>query len=638
MLDLRQAAKELIIGVLIVKKNATIRIILGCGLALSLGLDSAEAADFQPGIGDLDITWVTSVTGAVGFRTKNPSCALTGDPYSGGGDVACGADADTALWANGDDGDLNYRKGTFYTANLDVISELLLTAPSEGWKLLARGQGLYDFAAGETDRTALSEGAREEAVRNIKLLDLFLEKDFQLGMQTAHVRVGNQVINWGESYFASGGINETNAEDIQKLYTPGTQIKQVLLPAPMVELESSLPGGQLSLEGYAQWHWNQNLYPPDGTYWSYNDVYSPDARGPLTATFSTTNFNFSGDDAGTIAGLLSHNPDVINQIQQNLLNGVYAGAPYYSLGIPYTEQDTGYNTPEFGVRLNWQPSFTEASFSYYYENYTDKNPVLTYYDTESSAVWHFLEHRQLWGVSSNFSAGDWAVGTELSFRPHDAVAMSGCYGAGRIADANTNLATGNCNAYRDFKKYEFLINGQYIMTDSTTPWLVGGLLHATQAVLTLEPVWIRYPGVSPNEKYYSQVNGANVYQVPDAEYVTWPNNGTISSLGYATIAGQGSENSLGATEDFNWSYDGTLLHGWVVTLGTTFFESFSGYTPTFQANYEAGYKSAYSYLLFAKNPETWNAGIDYTQFWGGNSLTQPFSDRNNIGVFVTRTF
>lgn len=618
--------------------KAGIRIILGCGLVLSSGIGVADAADFRPGIGDLDVTWVTSVTGAVGLRTKNPSCALTGDPNAGGGTTACGAGVDTALWANGDDGDLNYRKDSFYAANLDVISEVLLTAPAEGWKLLARGSALYDFAAANTDRTALSDGAREQAVRNVKLLDLFLEKDFQLGMQTGHVRVGNQVINWGESYFASGGINATNAMDIQKLYTPGTQIKQVLLPAPMVELESSLPGGQVSVEGYAQWHWNQNLYPPIGTYWSFNDVFGPNTQGPVVAAFSTANFNFSGYDAGTIAGPLSHNRVAIGQATQGLLNGTYAGAPYFALGVPYSVQDTGYNEPEFGVRLNWQPSFTEASFSFYYENYTDKNPVLTYVNTESSAVWHFLEHRQLWGISSNFSLGDWAVGAELSFRPHDAVAMSGCYGAGGIADANTNLASGNCNAYRDFRKYQFSVNGQYMMTDSSTPWLVRRLLHATQAVLTLEPVWVRYPGVNPNGRYYSTVNGTSVYQVPDAEYVTWPNTGTINTLGYATIAGQGTANSFGATEDFNWSYDGTVIPGWVVTAGTTFFQALSGYTPTLQANYETGYKSAYSYLLFAKNPATWNAGISYTQFWGGNALTQPFSDRNNVGLFVTRTF
>ena len=619
------------------KKISKIYLLSICMLTFCAKVNGVSAADFKPGIGDLNVSVITSVTGGLGLRTRNPSCQLTGDPNSGGSG-ACGPSVDTLLWANGDNGDLNYRKDSLYTANLNVISELRIESRKAGLKFFVRGQGFYDFAASNTARTSLSEGAREVAVRNVKLLDLFLEKEFHLGLQTGYVRVGNQVVNWGESYFATGGINATNAMNLQELYTPGTQVKQVLLPAPMVDVESSLPGGQLFVEGYAQWHWNENLYPPIGTYWSYNDTYGADMRGPAVVSFSTNNFNFSGPDAGTIAGLLSHNRNTINQVNQNLLNGAYAGAPYYSLGVPYTSADTGYHAPEFGARLTWQPSFTSATFSLYYENYTDKNPVLTYYNSESSAVWHFLQNRQLWGIGSDFSVGNWAIGTELSFRPHDAVAMSGCYGTNGIADANTNLAAGNCNAYRDFKKYEFLINGQLSMTDSTTPWLVKDFLHATQAVLTLEPVWIDYPGVTPNQKYYSNVNGARVYQLADAEYVTWPNYGTDGTVGYPTIAGQGTSNSFGATEDFNWSYDGSLLPGWVVTFGTTFFEALSGYTPTFQANYESGYKSTYSYILFAKNPETWNAGIDYTAFFGGNALTQPFSDRNNIGVFVTRTF
>src|ERR1700761_541216 len=263
---------------------------LGYGLCLAVWGALAQAADFNPGIGDLQVTWVTNVTGAIGFRTKDPSCSLTGDPNSVGANLACGASANTALWANGDDGDLNYRKNSFYTANLNIVTELLLKAPQEGLKFLARGQGLYDFAAAETDRTPLSPLAREQSVRNIMLLDLFGEKDFNWDMQTGHVRVGNQVINWGESYYAFGGINTTNAIDIQRLYTPGPLLTQVLLPAPMVEFQTSLPD-RLSFEGYAQWHWNKDRYPPVGTFWSFNDVYG---KGAVPASFSTTNFNFSG--------------------------------------------------------------------------------------------------------------------------------------------------------------------------------------------------------------------------------------------------------------------------------------------------------------------------------------------------------
>ena len=606
---------------------------LVCALfCLSLGYESSRAADFNPGIGDLSVTWVTNVTGAVGLRTKNPSCSLTGDPNSGGGG-ACGSSANTALWANGDDGDLNYRKGSLFTANLSVVSELLLKLPREGWKFLARGDGIYDFAAAQTDRTALSDGARQQAVRNVRLLDLFLEKDFTNGVQSGHVRVGNQVINWGESLYAFGGINTSNAIDVQKLYTPGTLLKQVLLPAPMVEVQTSLPG-RFSFDGYYQWHWNKNRYPPVGTFWSFNDVFG---RGAQPGSFSTTNFNFSGVDAGSIAGLLSHNRGTVDRINQGLLNGTYFGGPYNAFGVPYIEDASQPHAKQYGLRLNYKPESIRATFSMYYLNYTDKSPVLTYASFASAGVYSYLENRHLWGASANFSVGDWSIGSELSYRPHDAVFMSLCYGDGGPTDANTNLAAGECKSYRDFKKYQFDVNGQYYMTRSTTPWLVGAL-HATQAILTLEATWIRYPGVDPNKKYYRIVNGVKVYQVVDAEGVTWPDNSNSSGLGYPTIAGQGTRDSMGATEDFNFTYDGNLIHGWAVTPGVTLFQAFKGYTPTFSANYEVGYKSTNFYALLFKNPSTWTAGINYTMFYGGNSLTQPFADRNNVGVFVTRNF
>ena len=604
---------------------------VGIVVFLAQGYQTASAVDFNTGIGDVTGAWVTNVTAAVGLRTKDPSCSLTGDPNAGGSG-ACGSAASTALWANGDNGDLNYRKSSFYTANLDIVTELLLMAPKEGWKFLGRGTAIYDFAAAETDRTALSPLARQQAVRNAQLLDLFLEKDFDYGRNSGHVRVGNQVINWGESYYAFGGINATNSIDVQKLSTPGTLLKQVLLPAPMIDVEGSLSAG-LSFEGYVQTHWNANRYPPVGTFWSYNDVFG---RGAEPAAFSTTNFNFSGLDAGTIAGLASHNNGLVNQIDQNLVNGTYFGAPYFSFGVPYNTVNAS-NRLQYGLRVNIKPENLDADFSLYYLSYTDKQPVLTYYNAESSAIWSYLQKRSLYGVSTNFSVGDWAIASELSFRPHDAVALSGCYGAGGPADANTNLASGNCAAYRDFQKYQFDINGQLIMTQSTAPF-IKVLGAATQAVWTIEATWIRYPGVNPNTKYYSTVNGKRVYQLVDAEYVTWPDNSNSSGLGYPIAAGQGTADSAGVLTDFNWTYDGTLIHGWAVTPGATLFAAVHGYTPNFSSNYEVGYKSVNFYTLFFKNPSTWNAGINYTMFFGGNSLTQPYSDRNAVGLFVTRNF
>nr|WP_309546283.1 DUF1302 domain-containing protein [Paraburkholderia sp. BL27I4N3] len=593
-----------------------------CGLMVS---GSANAYTFDTGIADIQASWVSNVTGGVATRTKSPSCSLTGDPNANG----CGAGANTSQWANGDDGDLNYKKGQPYSAYMSLTSELLLTMPSEGLKFLVRGTALYDFAAAHTQRTDLSPGAYNQVVKDADLLDLWVQKDFNIADQSAHVRIGNQVINWGESYFASGGINATNSLDIQKLLIPGTQLKQALLPAPMISFASSLPVG-FSTEAYLQGQWHSNRYPPVGTYWSTSDVFG---RGAQPASYNTGNFNLSGVDAGTIAGAGSKNNGLIATTNQNLVNGLYSGPPTNALGVPYNTVLPS-NSPQFGVKLGYKPPNADINFGFYYENYIDKAPVLSYL-ANGTAQWSYEKNRQLFGVSANFSLGDWAIGSELSYRPSDAVAMSGCFGAGGPSDSQTNGMSGSdCAAYMNMKKFQLDVNAQLNLTKTSYPFLK--LIGADMAVFTAEVTAIDYPGLKTGGQYFSTVGGKTVYQIADAGYGTWLNNN--STLGYQIAAAQGTARSVGLTMDFNWTYDGTVIHGWQLTPGVTFTDSISGYTPTFSANYEQGAKSINFYVLFNQNPQVWQAGINYTMFFGGNALSQPYGDRNFVGLFVTRNF
>jgi len=599
--------------------------LFGVTMCGALAYGPANAVTFDTGIGDMQAAWVSNITGGLGVRTKDPSCTLTGDPNAYG----CGSSANTGQWGNGDNGDLNYKKGQAFSATTSFTSELLLTMPAEGYKFLIRGTGMYDFAADHTQRTPLSSDAKSQAVDSLELLDFWGEKDFTIGEQRAHFRLGNQVVNWGESYFASGGINATNSLDIQKLLIPGTQLKQALLPAPMLSFASSLPGG-FSTEAYYQFQWNGNKYPPVGTYWSASNVFG---RGAGPGSINSQNFNLAGIDPGTIAGPNSNNAQFLNGVNQNLLAGVYAGPPTNATGAVYNTVLPG-NRPQVGLKLGYKPDGADINFGFYYENYTDKAPVLSYL-ANGSSQWSYMQNRSLFGVSTNFALGDWAIGSELSYRPHDAVAMSGCYGAGGLPDANTNFASGvNCAAYKDFHKIQFDINAQLNMTQTTYPVLK--LIGADLGVLTTELTVIRYPGVNASTQYASTVNGQQIYQMIDAGYGTWLNNN--SGTGYPIAAGQGTSNAIGATIDFNWTYDGTLIPGWQVTPGITFYDAVSGYTPTFSANYESGAKSVNFYMLFNQNPQKWQGGINFTAFYGGNAVSQPYSDRNFIGAFVTRNF
>ena len=249
----------------------------------------AHGADADAGSSSWKTEFASNVTIGAGLRLSNPSCSLTGDPNSHG----CGLSANTAVWANGDDGNLNYKKNQFYTVFTSVTSELLATNATAGLKFMARGTAAYDFAADHTQRTPLSGEARAQTVHAARLLDLWGEKDFDLGDQRAYFRLGNQVINWGESVFASGGINATNSLDWQLLLRPGTQLKQALLPAPLLSFNTGLTD-RSTLQAYYQLAWNGNRYPAVGTFWSASDVFG---KGTVPASFSSANFNVAGRDA-----------------------------------------------------------------------------------------------------------------------------------------------------------------------------------------------------------------------------------------------------------------------------------------------------------------------------------------------------
>jgi len=600
--------------------------ILGVSLFGAVACGSVQAANIDTGINDFEAAWVSNVTAGLGVRTKQPSCTLTGAPNANG----CGASANTAMWGNGDEGDLNYRKGQPFSAYASFTSELLMSMPERGYKFLIRTTGQYDFGVNDTDRTALTADAKSQAVDSIQLLDFWAEKDFNIGEQRAHFRLGNQVINWGESYFASGGINATNSLDIQKLLIPGTQLKQALLPAPMLSFSSSMPNG-FTADAYYQFQWNSNRYPPVGTYWSTSNVYG---RGAGPASYNINNFNLAGlsaADIGSMQGLNVNNSQVLNMVNQNLLNQQYNGAPYDAYGGA-TETVLPGNRPQVGLKIGYKPSGEDISFAFYYENYTDKSPVISYL-ASGTTEFSYLQNRSLFGVSSNVALGDWAVGSELSYRPHDAVAMSGCYGVGGASDANTNGVSGiNCDGWKDMKKYQFDINAQLNITQTTYPVLK--LIGADLAVFTTELTAIEYPGVNAGTQYQSTVNGKSVYQLVDAGYGAWLTNSGSNAI----VAAQGTATSVGLTMDFNWTYDGSVIPGWQLTPGITFYDSLSGYTPSWSANYESGAKSANLYLLFNQNPTVWQAGLNFTAFFGGNAASQPYSDRNFVGAFVTRNF
>ena len=145
------------------------RKVMSMALALLLSANVVHAFQFEVSDtikGSLD----TTTTAGFGIRLNNPSPSLVGDPsYS--------AVANTDQWSNGDNGNLNYRKGNPYTTYAKLTPELIMQFPAQ-IKFMARGTFLYDFMATETSRTSLPHDARDQVARDLRLLDLWVSKEF----------------------------------------------------------------------------------------------------------------------------------------------------------------------------------------------------------------------------------------------------------------------------------------------------------------------------------------------------------------------------------------------------------------------------------------------------------------------------
>jgi len=568
----------------------------------------------------------TQLTTGIAVRAHGIDCQRVGDPDASG----CGGSVNTAQFANLDNGDLNYRKGQVFSAYLKGTHELLLNFP-EDIKFMARGTWTYDVAASHTDRSDLTKDAFDQVARDGRLLDLWVSKGFDIGDQSARVRLGNQVINWGESLFGLGGINSTNALDIQKLLVPGTQIKEAVLPAPMLSFATGLGHG-LNMEAYYQFQWNGSRVPPVGSYFSLADSLG---RGAEPFNVSTTNPNFSGVDATTIAR--SRDQGAIQATQAQINEGAFAGPPFNTFGIPLQPNKYARNSGQYGLSFHYKPEGTQVDFGAYAMNYHDKLPVMGLLANDTIQV-QYLEDRKLYGVSANFPVGEWAVGWELSYRPHDAIALTACYGPNGPLDLISNGVTGiDCQQWMDRKRFQTHLTGLLALTPSNSGGFLN-LLGADAAAFAGEIVGIYFPGVNSNSRFFRSVNGQEVMQAPAPALQPWMDGSTNSTLGYPITAAKGTSLSMGATVDFNWTYDGRLIPGWQVTPGVTFSYSFMGYTPTALGNYMQGAKSANLYVLFNQNPAKWQAGINYTLYWGGNALAQPLGDRNFVGAFLTRNF
>lgn len=103
------------------------------------------------------------------------------------------------------------------------------------------------------------------------LLDAFIYGNFDIGDMPLDVRLGKQVVSWGESTLIRGGVNQINSSDVSAFRRPGAAVKEGLLPVNMVYANLGLTES-VSVEAFYQLEYQENVGDGCGTYFSTSDV------------------------------------------------------------------------------------------------------------------------------------------------------------------------------------------------------------------------------------------------------------------------------------------------------------------------------------------------------------------------------
>jgi hypothetical protein len=382
---------------------------------------SAHAFKFESDSGNWSGSWDTTISYGQGWRVSSPDCRLIAIANGG-----CGYSP------NIDDGNLNYLGKALFTRALTGVTELGVNYRDKAG-FLVRASGLYDFAvmANDVDRTPLSHEAKGVVGSYTRWLDAFGYLRFDLGSLPSELRLGRQVVDWGESTFIPNGLNSVNYFDVTALQVPGSELKQALLPDTMVVFNSQL-SKNLSTQLLYLFTWHPDILEPTGAYFSTNDVVGAGGR-PVVLGFgaiSDQGVNFSSLGGGLISNFQT---------------------------IPRLPDHRPSEAGQYGINFKlYLPNFSQGTqLGFYFLNYTTRVPVVSLQTGSQAGLGNaYGAINAVGGAAQALAAGlpfNAAVATGAAAGQQAAAAHGGSLSAATAQQyatigANTLLAGGNVNS------------------------------------------------------------------------------------------------------------------------------------------------------------------------------------------------
>mgnify|MGYP000005580088 CR=1 FL=1 len=662
----------------------------------------ANAADWN--FGDLSITFDSNFTLATSIRTEERDFSLIGNSNQPGLDwtgynaatnvIYPSADVwalnDGAYSTNGDLGNLSYDKGDAFSTQFIGLHELEAVYGDFGF--FARGFYFYDFENSDNDRAyrnpitgnvadpCRDDKASEELCKDFRLLDAFVYADFWVGEMPVSLRLGDQVVSWGESTFIQHGINTTNPVDVSRAQAPGAELKEVFIPVGMLFGSIGLTD-TLSLSGYYQYEWERSRLPVSGSYLAGNDFAGEGG------SFNNIQLGFSGNpdiDADTLLTQL-------NELGSALKMGASPaaiGQAYlaYPTKVAVREQsDAAHNDADdqgqFGLKLTWfAADLNETEFSLYHINYHSQRPlvagVTSDFSPEAIAAdlallaspggitrdnladlraftksrFDYPEDIKLYGFSFNTTVGETAIAAEIAYREDeplqiDDVELLYTGMPEQLANAGLRPDLGGIsqlnNIGRNVGPGETALG--YLLSDTwqaqmTASHVFGPKFGTDNFIVLGEAGYVKimdFPDPS-----VIRLNSPGTARTPSLEPVLDAQGNVISDrAGLHTGVSNGPETNPFATSGA-WGYRllavadyNNIFAGFNLRARATFAHDVNGTTPDPLFLFLEDRKSANVAFTFDYLSK-WSVTASYSSFWGGLGTTNALADRDFVSFNI----
>jgi hypothetical protein len=611
--------------------------LLASAIGLALAAQQAQAIDLSTD--EVSIRLDTTVSYGLGFRAEERDPDLVAKSFFNPGIVQQPLEEQIAapgrFSANSDDGNLNFDQWDPIFNQARITSELAVDYKNVG--LFVRGNYFYDFEL--TDLETLPQGAKDQAADRGRLLDAYVYGDFEFNNRLLSMRLGRQVVSWGESTFLAGGINTINPVDVTALRTAGAELKDAFLPQNMFWGSVDLTPN-LSLEGVALFEWDEVEAEPSGTYFATND-------------FATAGGQYAMLNFGLVPQPV-FNPDLYDTV---CVNGNFGAsdrplppeliAAGCSASFPRAADNEPDDEGQFGLAVRYYADWlNQTEFGLYYLRYHSRLPVLsgravtTTEPSSGAVIVEYPEDIDLWGLSFNTTIpGGWSLAGEVSYRENvplqiDDVELlyAGLSPLNAVIPEEYNRFISQLG---DFEPGEFiqgyerreLSQAQFTLTRLFGP---GNWFGANQVAVVAE------------------FGATEVWDLPDESELRFEGPGTDTFGGPSRQTGGNGRSPITTTDgyatDFSWgyrlviapTYNSVFGTAWNMTPRLAFNHDVQGVTPGPGGNFVEDRKQLTLGVNFDRLSR-WQFGMSYTSFFGAG-INNLLNDRDFVSASVSYSF